>query len=209
MERYPLSDEVIDALGDKVVAALGAAVIGAKADLAEYRLGMPHFVADHSGRGLANWIHDRIWARIVAELDGVESVSFVDSGPLRELYVGMDFRLRFKRHSPTGAIRSYPTLGALDFITQEPDLFSLLGIHTLNLSAGYEWDELARTMGDPVLSLRDGSFEEVIWMTTLPAAGGTAGGTITPISPVTDGPTAPIIEVPSYDAAEYEGTNDA
>jgi len=205
MKRYPEPDEVIEALGDKVVAALSAAILGAKDDLAEYRQGMPHFVADHSPRGLANWIHDRIWARIVAELDGVESVSFVDSGPLRELYVNADFRLRFKRHSPTGAIRSYPTVGALDFITQEPDLLSLIGIRTLNLTAGYEWDDLARTMGEPVLSLRDGSFEDVLWMSTLPAA----GGTITPIKPVTDGPTPPVIEAPRHDSEENQGTDDA
>lgn len=209
MDRYPELDEVIESLGDKVVAALSAAVLGAKSDLAEYRLGMPHFVADHSSRGLANWIHDRIWARIVSELDGVDGVSFVDAGPLRELYVNADFRLRFKRHSPTGAIRSYPTIGALDFITQEPDLLSLIGIRTLNLTAGYEWDELSRTMGDPVLSLRDGSFENVIWMSTLPAAGGAAGGTITPITPVTDGPSAPVIEATRYDADENKGANDS
>jgi len=209
MERYPEPDEVIEALGDKVVAALTAAILGARADLAEYRRAMPHFVADHSSRGLANWIHDRIWARIVTELDDVDGVSFVDSGPLRELYVNADFRLRFKRHSPTGAIRSYPTVGALDFITQEPDLLTLIGIRTLNLTAGYEWDDLARVMGDPVLSLRDGSFDEVIWMSTLPVAGGAAGGTISPIKPTTDGPTPPVIEAPRYDSEEHEGTDDA
>lgn len=207
MDRYPRAGEVIDALGDKVVEALFASIVGAKADLAEYRLSMPNIVADHSSRGLANWIHDRIWARVVAALDGVDHVSFVDSGPLREMYVRLDFKLRFKRHSPTGAIRSYPTEGALDFITQERDLLSLIGIRTLNLAAGYEWDELTRTMGEAVLTLRDGSFDDVIWMTTLPAVGGTAGGTITPITPLRDGPTAPVIEVPGYDNAESEGTD--
>lgn len=209
MDRYPLPDEVIEALGDKVVEALSTAILGAREDLTDYRRLAPHFVADHSPRGLANWIHDRIWAWIVAELDDVEHISFVDSGPTREIYVRADFRFRIKRHSLTGAIRSYPTQSALDFITQEPDLFSLLGIHTLNLTAGYEWDELARTMGDPVLSLRDGSFEDVIWMTTLPAAGESGGATVAPITPIGDGPTAPVIEAPRYDHAEEEGSNDA
>lgn len=209
MQPYPQPDEVIDALGDKVVAALSAAVLGAKEDLAAYRSAMPHFVADQSPRGLANWIHDRVWARVVAELDDVDQVSFVDAGPTREIYVRADFKIRLKRHSPTGVIRSYPTQSALDFIAQDDDLFSLLGIRTLNLTAGYEWDQSDRTMGDPVLSLRDGSFDEVIWMTTLPISGAAADGTITPISPINDGPTAPIIEAPNYDDAQNEGTNDA
>lgn len=191
------------------MAALSAAVLGAREDLGEYRRVTPHFVADHSPRGLANWIHDRIWARGVAELDGVEHVSFVDAGPTREIFVRADFRFRIKRHSLTGAIRSYPTQAALDFVTQETDLFSLLGIHTLNLTAGYEWDELARTMGDPVLSLRDGSFENVIWMTILPTVGSAGGTNVAPITPVGDGPTTPVIDAPRYDHTDDEGTNDA
>lgn len=205
MERYPGPDEVLEALGDKVVGAISAAVAGAREDLATYRAVFPDFVADQSARGLLNWIHDRMWARAKASLDDVADVAFVDCGPTHDIWVGNGFRLRLKRHSSTGAIRAYPTQSALAFISQEPDLLSLIGTVTLNLTAGYEWDELSRTMGEAVISLRDGSFEDVIWMTTLPAESG--GASITPIVPTGDGPTTPVIEVPRYDTTESEGSN--
>jgi hypothetical protein len=208
---YPSPDQVLENLGDKVVDGLGTAITGARDDLAEYRAAVPHFVADHSSRGLAGWIHDRMWARAIGLLEDVDDISFVDSEPTREIYVRADYRIRMKRHSRTGAIRSYPTQGALAFINQEPDLLSLLGITTLNITVGYEWDDLTRSMGDPVMSLRDGSFDDVIWMVGLPftADGGT--GTIAPIVPTVPdgtGPATPSIDVPRYDTTSREGTQD-
>ncbi|MFT4164190.1 MAG: hypothetical protein QM650_03000 [Microlunatus sp.] len=208
MDRYPTPDEVLANLGDKATEALSGAVVGAREDLAVYRAALPQFVAEHSGRGLANWIHDRMWARVVAALEGVDGVVCLDSGPNREIAVRMDFRIRLKRHSSTGAIRNYPTANALDFITQEPDLLTLLGIMTLNISVGYEWDEMTRSMGNAVISLRDGSFEDVIWMVDLPAAPA-AGGAITPIVPTDDGPVAPVVEATRIDSEEREGTSDS
>jgi hypothetical protein len=209
MDRYPTPDQVLAALGDKVVAGLSMAVASARQDLADYRAVLPHFVADHSGRGLANWIHDRLWAHATIALDGIHNLSCVDSGPSRDIYVGMDFHIRLKRHSSTGAIRSYPTATALDFITQEPDLLTLLGITTLNVSVGYEWDDLSRSVGDAVISLRDGSFDDVIWMVDLPSASAAGGAGVTPILPTGDGPAAPIIDVPRIDGQEQEGTGDS
>ena len=209
MSRYPVPDEVLASLGDKVVAGLSTAVASARQDLADYRAAFPHIVADHSGRGLANWIHDRMWAHATVALDGINNLAWVDSGPSRDIYVGMDYHIRLKRHSSTGAIRNYPTATALDFVAQEPDLLTLLGITTLNVSVGYEWDDLTRSMGNAVISLRDGSFDDVIWMSDLPAAPAAGGVIVTPIVPTGDGPAAPIIEVPRIDGQEQEGTTDS
>ena len=157
VDRYPSPDEVLNALGDKVVAGLTEAVDGAREDLRLYRASHPSFVADSSERGLANWIHDRMWAR-ATPLGDIDRVALVDSGATREIHLGNEFRIRLKRHSHSGAIRSYPTDAALEFIGQDqPDLYSLLGIRTLNLTAGYDWDDLTRSIGESVLSLRNGS----------------------------------------------------
>jgi len=209
MYRYPTPDEVLGSVGDKVVASLSMAVASARQDLADYRAALPHFVADHSGRGLANWIHDRMWAHAAVALDGIDNLACVDSGPSRDIYIGLGFHIRLKRHSSTGAIRNFPTATALDFITQEPDLLTLLGITTLNISAGYEWDDLTRSMGNAVISLRDGSFDNVIWMVDLPAPSAAGGSIVTPIVPTGDGPSAPVIEVPHIDGQEHEGTSDS
>lgn len=99
-------------------------------------------------------------------------------------------------------------MSALDFITQPPDLLSLIGVRTLNLTAGYEWDDLSRSMGGAVLSLRDGSFEEVIWMVDLPAAAAAADATVEPILPPIDGPGTPIVDLYQDVDAEDEGTTD-
>ncbi len=207
MNRYPTPDETLAALGDKVVEGLSRAVDNARQDLARYRVTLPDVVADHSGRGLANWIHDRLWAHATVLLDGIENVTCVDTGPNREIYVRMDFRIRLKRHSPTGAIRNYPTAASLSFITQEPDLLTLLGITTLNVSVGYEWDDLTRSMGNAVISLRDGSCDEVIWHVDLPAAYAAGTANVTPLVPAGDGPVAPVVEVQPTDGQDQEATS--
>lgn len=116
----------------------------------------------------------------------------------------MDFHIRLKRHSPGGAIRSYPTQSALDFITQSPDLFTGIGVTTVKLCLGYEWDGVERRIGSPVMSLRDGSFDTSIWMVDLPRRG-SGGGTVTPIMPSGDGPPAPVIELPRIGIENNEG----
>lgn len=219
MNRYPTSDEVLVAMGDKVVAALRVAVDGAKDDLATYRAQQPRWVAEHSNRGLANWIHDRMWAILKAELDGVDGIRLVDTEPVREIRV-RDLCIRLKRHSRTGAIRSFPTASAKAFVAQDGGADDLLGLliepwselpygQTLNLTAGYEWEDATRSMGAPVLSLRDGSFEDPIWVIDLPpAADDTGGGSIAPITPEVDGPSAPVIEVRDTDD-DAKGVEDA
>ncbi|WUJ72303.1 hypothetical protein OG809_03345 [Kribbella soli] len=204
MMSYPTSDEVLDGLGDKVVGGLSNAVVAASADLAEYRQIAPRFVSRHNERGLANWIHDMMWSHVLRELDGIPNVSFVDKEQWRDIYVGLAYRIRVKRHSPSGAIRSYPTQEALSFVSQQPDLFSG-GLASVNLAAGYEWDAETRTMRGPVMSLRDGSFDDVIWIIDLPASAG-GGGMLKPIFP-TGGPKRPTIGgVPNQQTDTEEGS---
>ena len=100
-----------------------------------------------------------------------------------------------KRHSARGAIRAYPTQTMLRFLGQDDDLLTLIGIRTVTLCVGYEWDELTRTMGSPVMSLRDGSFEDVVWMTDLPTSN-TSAASVTPMTPTPEGPSTPTIEMP-------------
>lgn len=200
-------DEIFDLLGDKVILALGDAVEGAREDYRLYRTTFPGFAATDAARVRFGWIHDRIWNRVKNDLDDRPEVSFVDQDPTHDMWVGSEFRFRFKRHSLTGAIRAYPTAAALDFIAQGVDLF---GVSTVNLTAGYEWLPDVQEMGDPVLSLRDGSFDEVLWMVNLPTTGTLSGGIVAPIIPPTDGPTAPIIDVPSLDnAGDAEEASDS
>lgn len=198
--------QVTDGLGDKVVHGLAAIVRGAADDLADYRRSKPGIVADHTNRGLANWIHDRLRARALREFDQLGHVSFRDQEPHFDIYVRgtMEdytvFRLRLKRHSPTGRISNYSTQGALEFISQPQEYLPEPSMATVHLSAGYEWDDEAREMGAPVLSLRDGSFTEVSWLLDLPVppAGGSHGdglGPVAPITPTDDGPTLPAIDV--------------
>lgn len=217
MSGYPSPDDVLAALGDKVVAALFKAADQAKEDLAGYREEMPQYVAESSNRGLANWIHDRMWARLVAELMDVEGVELVDAEPVREIRT-RGLCVRLKRHTPTGGIRAYPTASARSFIAQpvEADLLSLLVEpwselpygQTLNLTAGYEWDQTSRSMGEAVLSLRDGSFDDVVWMVALPTPGTGGGTTITPMAPPSDGPTTPSVEM-RHNEDTAEGAGDA
>ncbi|TCC10336.1 hypothetical protein [Kribbella soli] len=208
MFSYPTPDEVLAGLGDKVVGGLANAVVAVAADLVEYRRIAPHFVSRHSERGLANWIHDQMWSHVLRELDSIPNVSFVDKEPTRDVYVGLDYRLRVKRHSPTGAIRSYPTQEALSFVTQQPDLLSEDGAGIVNLCVGYEWDAGSRTIGGPVMSLRDGSFDEVIWVIDVSAGSG-GEGTVRPMFP-TGAPKPPTIGgTPNQETNKEEGSKES
>jgi hypothetical protein len=201
MDHYPSADEVFNGLGDKVAFGLGDIVEGARLDYARYRETLPHVVSRHSARGLANWIHDAMWARALAVFDENPDVTFVDDEPTRDIYIRDEYRLRLKRHSKTGAIQSYPTAAAIDFISQDEDLFAELGSPILNLCAGYEWDRFTRSIGAAVLSLHDGSFKEPLWMVALPFSGTVPVTPVIPITPHDGGPATPVIEVPKVDAA--------
>lgn len=201
MFSYPPAEDVLPGLGDKVVSAIVAAAEATRADLAEYRLTCPAWVADHSDRGLSNWIHDRMWAHLRRGLDDVDAVRLVDKPPIREIAVGYRYRARVKRHSVDDRVRSYPTKSACAFWTQSA---TLDGLEEVRLGFGYRWDPELHEVGNAVISLRDGHDKEAVWVVEIDAAGGDAGTEITwkPVDP-----TLPQIDL--YGAVAAEGDEEA
>lgn len=194
MKSHPESAEVMADLGEKVTEAFARAVSRARVDLAKYRETEPGIVAQSSERGLANWIHDRLWHHVASLVDGLPDIQIVDAEPVREVFVGVRYRLRAKRHAEDGSISTYATTGAMDFLVQPPTQETLAGLEEIRLIVGYVWDKQTRAIGPAVLSLRDGK-DAIVWVAELPDPGtGYAGGTITPM-PTAPEPPAPVIEV--------------
>lgn len=163
VDLYPTFEAVSDAIGDKVVAAMFAAVAKTRLDLAEYRAALPHFVATSSERGLANWIHDRLWLHAVSELDSLPEVTIFDNGVTREIHCGTEYRFRAKRHDEASNVQSYPTQAALEFHVQ-PVTFD--GMQELKLDFGYRWDAELRDVGPAVMSFRHRN--DLIWSEIIP-----------------------------------------
>lgn len=200
MFSYPSFDDVANDLPAKVLAALSDAAANTAQDLTEYRSTFPAWVAQSSERGLAGWIHDRLWTHLVELLADIPEVSIVDREPRREIFVGTRYRLRVKRHHADGAISTYLTESALQFLAQRHPTFE--GLEEIHLVAGYLWEPDLRTVGVPVLSLRDGK-DKPQWMRELPPGDATAAlGTIDLTPTPTTAPTAPVIEInePGKDA---------
>lgn len=175
---------------------LSRSVVLGRDDYAEYRQLRPGWVAQQSERGLANWIHDRVWAHLLVQLDGVDQVDMVDKEPRREVFVGTTYRIRVKRHHLDGSVSCYPTTAALDFLGQGGTL-PIPTLEEVKLIAGYEWDREERAMGVPLLSLRKGR-ENIIWSVPLPEVDEQGhGGTV--VRPVTPEPTGPVINLPGID----------
>ncbi len=198
-------DSVRADLGDKVVDALVAAVTGAREDLNVYRATLPTFAYEHSGRGLAGWIHDRMWAHLQRELFDLPGVDLHESGPTREVTVGLNYRLRFKRHNASGAIRNYRTPTALAF--WEQDEFALPGLAETRLCFGYVWDGETEQIGDPVISRRSDQ-DKVLWVVRLDedASGGAGGADVEPLVPPTT-PGLPSIITPTTQSDNQDGTD--
>jgi hypothetical protein len=188
MSAYPSETDVLDDLGSKVTDGFVQAVLSISEDLGQYRVLCPDFVARHSDRGLANWIHDMLWYHLTRLLYEVPEVSFVDKGPTRELYVGTRYRLRAKRHSEDGAVSGYDTQTALEFWLQDQ---ALPGLEQVKLIVGYVWLEESNSIGEPVLSLRDGK-DKVVWQVLLRAD--STGATVPTPFPARPGPGAPSID---------------
>jgi hypothetical protein len=101
-----------------------------------------------------------------------------------------------KRHHTDGTVNSYLTSKALDFFGQGGTI-PIPTMEEINLIAGYEWDREARTMGVPLLSLRNGR-SNILWSVELPEVGEQgAGGTV--VRPVVPGPTGPTIDLPGVE----------
>ena len=174
---------VLEELGEKVLDAFAAAVDAARDDLREYRTIMPDIATQSSPRGMANWIHDRIWSHACRLLDSVDDAVCYEKGPFREVIVQGRYRIRLKRHRSPAAVATYPTQGAMDFMEQPDGQRVLEGMEQLRLILGYVWDEDSGEMGPAVLSMRHG-IKNVLWVHELSSTEGSA----TPL-PDRDGPT--------------------
>jgi hypothetical protein len=186
------SEEALDQLGDKVVEVLSTSVAASREDLTEYREFRPIWVQQHSPRGLANWISDRLWAHVCTGLDDVDEVEAFQKGVIREIVLGTKLRLRIKRHHLDGAVSTYPTQMALEFMNQP--MGQLPGMETTHLIFGYEWDRDLAEIGSALLSLRDGQ-DNVIWKIALPETAATIA--LASNTPDTEVPSAPRIRVVS------------
>ena len=189
MNSHPAQDVVLVGLGDKVPVAIAESVAAARDDLATYRELRSSWVADHSERGLANWIHDRIWAHLMYRLDGEAEITVVDREPMRVFRVGSRYLLRIKRHGLGDKVSTYPTQTALQFYLQGAQpLFP--DMDEVRLAAGYLWDLETRSIGEAVISMRDG-LDNVVWSIIIdlqPATGAVA------IRPMGSEPTPPTID---------------
>jgi hypothetical protein len=191
MKSYPTAEEAFVGIGDKTLDAFFLSVNRARRDLRLYRKAFPQWVADHSERGLANWISDRLWAHLTELAEGIPGLMVVEKGPLRECGIN-NYRFRFKRHDDDGLVASYPTEGFIEFATQPSDQFS--GMEETRLIAGYDWNKDFRDIGAAVISLRDGK-DNVIWKEPVPEVeDGTGMAPV--ITPEQAGPRPPTVDVP-------------
>lgn len=175
---------ILDDLGDKVLEAIAASVANARADYRLYQTSHPDFVAQASSRGLANWIHDRLWHHLSAFLSETDGIFLIESGATKEIVVGHRYRIRAKRHAPPAQVATYPTQTALAFFQQPPDDLVLAGLKEIHLIAGYVWLSERAEIGPPVLSLRDGQ-DNVQWIHEIPESGAAgAPASVTTLPPL-------------------------
>lgn len=194
------SDAGVEDLGDKIVTGIAAAVRDTRRDLAEYRDMRPAWIADHSERGLANWIHDRMWVHLQRQLEHLPECIFVNDEPERRFRVADRYHFRAKRHDAYGSIATYPTQGALEFMEQE---LTLDGMEEVRLLLGYIWDREERAIKEAVISLRD-SRDNVIWLEILTEPSTSTAAT--PLAPArSDGPALPEV-VTDTDKDKDSGT---
>lgn len=161
---FPEPDLVIQRLGDPFVEALVDAVDGAREDYADLKAWQPEWAPSYSSRFIANFAHERIWARLIHAIDGAPGIHVRDEEPFREILSGTAFVTRVKRHHPGDRISAYPTAGSLAHWSHRA--LTLEGLESISLAAGYYWDEETRTIGEPVLSLREEK-DKPVWGITL------------------------------------------
>jgi hypothetical protein len=201
---YPDPEEVVEGLGDKVVDSFSLMVAQTREDLRVYRTTFPGWVADSTDRGLLNWCHDRLWVHCVRLLGDLEHVTLVDRPPLREIGVGVHYRLRVKKHDVEGKVSTYLTQGALEFLEQESSAFE--GMEQVRLIAGYRWLPEERQLGAAVISLRDGK-DDLVWMHDLDEPPSASVMTTVPIVP-SGGPRRPEISLRSDEGVADDGTQE-
>jgi hypothetical protein len=213
MISHPSPEAVVSELGDKVVDAIVQAVAVAKVQFELYRQQHPAWAAENAARTIADMIHDWMWAELKQQLDLLSHVNLVDKDPRREIGVQvqspdrLSYLMRIKLHHLDGRTSSYQTQTVIDFELQgQTPTFP--GWSEVRLEAGYEWDKNTRTMGAPVISLRNGR-NKIIWVHPLPdqSAPPQVDGTIV-THPSKPGPTAPVVEVLGHEANDEPVTDE-
>lgn len=202
MSPYRDPQQVIDDLGDKFLSAFVKAIESARTDLSEFQTFRPQWFVDFSKRFVANFIHERMWASMVAQVTDHAEVTIVDEEPVRQIHYGTNYVLRFKRHSSKLKIQSFPTAGATAFWTNQA---TLPGLELCSLALGYIWDPELGEIGETILSFRIGK-DKPLWSVTLNADAAAAATSITwkPMDP----------ELPQLDLSDVvederdEGTTD-
>lgn len=106
---YPECGQVLADLGDPFVQAFIDAVDGARDDFAAFKEWQPGWFPSFTARFTANFLHERIWDRLVRVVDGMEGIHIHDVEPTRELHSGTAYSIRIKRHHPGDRISAYPT----------------------------------------------------------------------------------------------------
>lgn len=200
MNSFYKPEAVVEALGEKVLGALGSAVPKTRSDLDRYRKALPEFASTSSARGLANWIHDRVWHHVVEEIQGLRNAFTIIKGPVCEVVVDEKYRIRVKRHNWVGRVSTYPTATALKFLRQPLEQLVIEGLDQVRLIAGYRWDHTRHEIGPAVLSLRDG-LNNVLWVIEL-SESSTDTSSARTIPPTT--PVAPQLEFPEMPKVQAE-----
>lgn len=157
---YPECDQVLADLGDRFVQAFIDAVDGARDDFAAFKEWQPGWFPSFTARFTANFLHERIWDRLVRVVDGMEGIHIHDVEPTRELHSGTAYSIRIKRHHPGDRISAYPTDASRAFWSN--NVVALEGLESLSLALGYYWDSDLRAVGEAILSFRDGK-DNPIW----------------------------------------------
>ncbi len=161
---YPDSDQVLHDLGEGFVHAFIDAIDGARDDYAALKAWQPGWVPSFTSRFIANFLHERIWDRLVRSSDGMEGIQVNDREPIRELRSGTTYLIRIKRHRPGDRISAYPTEESSAFWSNS--ILTLEGLESFGLALGYYWDANRRVMGEAILSFRDGK-DNPIWAVEL------------------------------------------
>lgn len=187
--NIPTQDGVLADLGNAFVHSFIDSVDGARGDLAEFREWKPDWQGTLSSRFVANLLHERIWGRLVREVQAMDDIDVKDREPIRELRNG-SYLIRIKRHHLDDRISSYATVASSEFWAGSTNM--LEGLESYSLALGYYWDPDLAEVGDAVLSFRDGT-HNAIWAIKLRRDAGEVTGFVwTPIEP----------QLPDFDLSE-------
>ncbi|MGO2819403.1 MAG: hypothetical protein ACTIA5_01290 [Brachybacterium tyrofermentans] len=159
--RFPSYDEVARDLGDNFLMSVVEAVDGARDDYVDFKLERSDWFATFTQRFVANFIHERIWARLVPAIDGDDAIVIEDREPVRQIRVGHQYTIRLKRHHEGDRISAFATPSNEQFWMNELAV-ALEGLEAHTLAVGYRWDADLHEIREPVLSFRE-SKEKPVW----------------------------------------------